>query len=195
MAFSILSRIDASAAQGEQREERQERSFQYPLADRCLCCFARWQKSTKPVSLSVSSRGSMPLLPVSRQVWPAWSQTFSILSRIDASAAAKQRNPGFSGVRFQYPLADRCLCCLSLRLTISRNLILSVSSRGSMPLLPKLWDLLVLVDIYLSVSSRGSMPLLLSMIVCPAWSCSDFQYPLADRCLCCLAQSLSWKCG
>ena len=112
-------------------------NFQYPRSDRWLCYSRRSTARSRHRSLSVSSLGSMALL---LNLWRCsknrkWS--FSILPRIDGSVTASDERRQLHDVAF------------------------SVSSLGSMALLPTIQTFAPIPYSKLSVSSLGSMALLL----------------------------------
>ncbi len=184
--FSILSRIDASAAIVLLPGANIELLFQYPLADRCLCCESTRSVIVRPpivfqypladrclccatydgssahyMQLSVSSRGSMPLLRLPR-------------------ALAGQRKR-----LFQYPLADRCLCCVAdvgrapchvAAFSILSRIDASAARPRRLVFLVRQLPFSILSRIDASAAPGPSRAHLAP---------SSFQYPLADRCLCC----------
>ncbi|SRR5579875_200772 len=87
--------------------------FQYPQPDRSLCNVDKCHIAAHLEEiLSVSSAGSKPLQSPSllpAQVSPR-RKTFSILSRIEASAILVAFAPSSMRKIFQYPQPDRSLC-------------------------------------------------------------------------------------
>src|SRR5579875_3293344 len=110
-AFSILSRIEASAAHMEGDMDPIERGLSVSsVGSKPLPRWRRLHTQVADVPLSVSSVGSKPLPPVCAPNVICGHLTFSILSRIEASAAHLDDMEMVNNHLFQYPQSDRSLC-------------------------------------------------------------------------------------
>ncbi len=183
--FSILKRIDAPATWYTRLRRRcVSGTFQYPQTDRCPCYVAFPFESSRAVSLSVSSRGSMPLLQEHDAEFALRYQPFSILSRIDAPATGSTRKWATrSSLTFSILSRIDAPATPAHVAAAPGGRVLSVSSRGSMPLLPIARSHTGKLIEPFSILSRIDAPA--TALICSS-RCRPciFQYPLADRCPC-----------
>src|SRR5579883_177685 len=158
--FSILSRIEASAAAMILSSLRRMSNFQYPQSDRSLCrcewsparlgqsfsfsilsrieasaARQRFQHVYQRDPLSVSSVGSKPLPLDKHLLYIYFIQAFSILSRIEASAAERCNYAALLTCNtFSILSRIEASAALFALFSLAVELRLSVSSVGSKPL-------------------------------------------------------------